>query len=224
MHSGGLKKVSQSIYARPPAVLEPCCVRPTQTQLEVLQGQIRDNSIKSALSLFVQLSRANSIIVCSDLTEMLSLADRIEGTRALSSLSFSDKYIFTCAPVSINDEVIQDFIAWVISYSRQIPVELREGDYQAFLSAKSTSEDSLLNAAENEVKSLTLYHWLARKKRLYFPSLEKCEDLRDRMNTFIENSLKRKGLHRKCPHCSKKMPLHHMHKLCDACFRKNLSN
>lgn len=214
-----LSLVNHSIEVKPTPLLEPCCVRPTQTQLEVLKEQIGGNSIKSAISLFSQLSKVNSIIVCSDLDEMLGLADKIETNEALSAMSFADKYLFTCAPVSASDVVIDGFIDWLVSYSKRIPVRLRDEEYQPYLNGGSTSEDSVLNYAENIVKALTLYHWLARKKLEYFPSLEKCEELRDKINTFIENSLKRKGLHRKCPECARKMPLHHSHKLCNDCYR-----
>lgn len=214
-----LNLVKYHLHAKQESLLESCFVRPTQTQLEVLREQIGGNSIKSAISLFSQLSKANSTIVCSDLDEMLGLAEKIEMIAVLSELSFSDKYLFTCAPVSATDAISDGFIAWLISYSKKIPIELQESNYRAYTGDGSTSEDSVLNFAENSVKMLTVYHWLARKKQDYFPSLELCEELRDKINTFIENSLKRRGLHKKCPECARKMPLHHMHKLCNECHR-----
>ncbi len=215
----GLNVVRNNISAQQVPTLESCFVRPTQTQLEVLRDQIGGNNIKSAISLFTQLSQSNSTIVCSDLDEMLGIAEKLEMIGPLSEMSFSDKYLFTCAPVSATDAIMDVFVEWLVSYSKKIPIILEQERYKAFISDGSTSEDSILNFAENSVKTLTLYHWLARKKREYFPSLELCEELRDQINTFIENSLKRRGLHRKCPECSRKMPLHHIHKLCNECHR-----
>ncbi|MEO5968749.1 MAG: helicase-related protein [Bdellovibrionia bacterium] len=216
---GNVSMINQSIHAVHEATLESCCVRPTETQLEVLRDQIGGGSIKSAISLFSQLSKTNSIIVCSDLSEMVGLAERIEATTALANMSFPDKYLFICAPVSATDFVIESYIEWLISYSKNVPVELDEEKYSAYTNNGSTSEDNILNFAENSVKTLTLYHWLSRKRVSHFPSLEKCEEIRDKINTFIENSLKKRGLHRKCPQCARKLPLHHMHKVCDECFR-----
>lgn len=221
---GSLKSVTQHLHTPQEATLESCCVRPTETQLEVLRDQMGGNSIQSAISLFSQLSNVKSTIVCSDLTEMLGLAARIETIAPLAALSFQDKYLFTCAPVSATDIVIAEYIDWLVSYSSKIPVELQEQHYQSYTKNGSTSEDAILNNAENCVKILTLYHWLARKKKEYFPSLERCEELREKINTFIENSLKRKGLHRKCPVCQKKMAIHHVHKVCDDCFRAKRGN
>jgi ATP-dependent RNA helicase SUPV3L1/SUV3 len=217
--SASLNLIHSSLNAKQVSQLESCFVRPTQTQLEVLRAQIGGNNIKSAMSLFSQLSKPHSTIVCSDLEEMLGLADRIEITPPLAALSFSDKYLFTCAPVSATDMIVERFIDWLTSYSKQKPVLLSDDDYQNYTRNGSTSEDTVLNYAENSVKILTLYHWLARKKKEYFPSIEKCEELREKINTFIENSLKRRGLHRKCPECSKKMSLHQTHKVCNDCYR-----
>ncbi len=217
--SKSLNLVSHHIQTQQEAVLESCVVRPTLTQLEVLSEQIGGNNIKNSIVLFSQLSKPNSTIVSSDLSEMIGLADKIEMISPLATLSFSDKYLFVCAPVSATDMVIEGYVEWLTSYSKQTPVELSEDRFRAYTQNGSTSEDRTLNDAENCVKILTLYHWLARKRIDFFPSIELCEDLRDQINTFIENSLKRKGLHRKCPQCGRKMALHMMHKTCSECFK-----
>ena len=211
--------ISEHIHAAHSPILDSCCVRPTETQLEVLRGQIGGNNIKSAISLFTQLSKSNSTIVCSDLSEMLGLADRIENHSLLAAMSFSDKYLFACAPVSSTDLIGDQFAEWLVSYSKKTPIQLGEEDYRAYTHAGGTIEDTVLNRAENCVKILTLYHWLARKKFDYFPSLEKCEELREKINAFIETSLKKRGLHRKCSQCSRKIPLHQIHKICNDCYR-----
>jgi ATP-dependent RNA helicase SUPV3L1/SUV3 len=211
--------IGHHLHVQQNALLESCVVRPTETQLEVLREQLGNNSIKNALSVFAQLSKPNSILVCSDLAEMIELAGSIEMRGQLAELSFPDKYLFVCAPVSATDIVMEKYMEWLISYSKRIPIVLNEDQFSIYTNGGSTSEDSVLNHAENCVKVLTLYHWLARKKETYFPSLQECEQLRDKINTFIESSLKKKGLHRKCPECSRKMPVHHIHKVCDECFR-----
>lgn len=211
--------VNENIRVQPLPILDSCFVRPTQSQLEVLCDQLGGPNIKNAISLFSQLSQANSTIACSDLSEMIGLAERIEMIEPLSRLSFKDKYLFICAPVSVTDTIIQEYINWLVSYSKDMPVELNDGKYRNYISQGSTTEDSILNDAEICVKVLTLYHWLARKRPEHFPSLEKCEDLREQINTFIENSLKRRGLHRKCTQCKRKLSLHHSFKICNDCYR-----
>jgi ATP-dependent RNA helicase SUPV3L1/SUV3 len=223
-NADSLRTVGNSLQTPLMPVLESCFVRPTQTQLEVLRDQIGGNSIKSALSLFAQLSKTNSIIACSDLKEMLELSEKIENTALLSELSFGDKYLFICAPVSTTDAVIHGYMEWLKSYARNNPIGIEDHDYQAYKKDGSTSEDTVLNHAENSVKILTLYHWLARKKKNHFPDSEKCEELRDQINNFIENSLQRKGLHKKCVSCAKKLPLHHTHKICNDCYKSGKGN
>jgi hypothetical protein len=184
-----------------------------------LREQIGQDNVRQALSLFVQLSMPNSTLICSDLTEMLALAERIEVRALLKDLSFSDKYLFTCAPVSSVDAVIDIYMDWITAYCKGEVTVLKKESLNRFSHHLHTNNDSILNEAENCVKMLVLYHWLARKKPDYFPSLTICEELREQVNAFIENSLKKKGLHRKCSGCSKALPAHHIHKMCDRCFR-----
>jgi ATP-dependent RNA helicase SUPV3L1/SUV3 len=199
INKSSLTLISQHIQSQQSHCLESCVVRPTETQLSVIREQIGCDSIKSALSLFIKLSKPNSILICSDLTEMLELAEQIEMRTQLNSLSFSDKYIFISAPISSKEMLIKIYISWLISYSRGIPVTLQKGACSTFPRHSSTNDDSVLNDAENCVKMLVLYHWIARRKSEHFPSLTICEELREQVNTFIENSLKKKGLHRRCP-------------------------
>ena len=219
INKSDLTLVTQHIDSQQVHLLESCVVRPTETQLSLLREQIGCGSIKSTLSLFAQLSQPNSILICSDLTEMLKLAQQIEMRTQLKNLSFSDKYIFITAPISSTEMLIEIYLSWLTSYSKGIPVTFQKGAFSQFPRHSSTNDDSILNEAENCVKTLVLYHWLARKKSEHFPSLIICEELREQVNTFIENSLKKKGLHRKCPSCSMKLPVHHAHKICDKCFR-----
>lgn len=220
LNKSSLALLSQHIGLQQTHFLESCVVRPTETQLSVIREQTGCDSIKSTLSLFVKLSKPNSILICSDLSEMLVLAEQIEMRAQLKSLSFSDKYVFISAPIS-SKELIKIYISWLISYSRGIPVALEKGAFSKFPRHSSTDDDAVLNDAENCVKMLVLYHWLARRKSEHFPSLTICEELREQVNTFIESSLKKKGLHRKCPSCSRKLPVHHAHKICEKCFRLN---
>lgn len=219
LNKSDLSLISLHIHSQQVHFLESCVVRPTETQLSLIREQIGCDSIKSTLSLFVQLSQPNSILICSDLTEMLKLAQQIEMKAQLKSLSFSDKYVFITAPISSTEMLIEIYISWLTSYSKGIPVTFQKGAFSQFPRHSSTNDDSILNEAENCVKMLVLYHWLARKKSEFFPSLIICEELREQVSTFIENSLKKKGLHRKCPSCSMKLPVHHVHKICDNCFR-----
>jgi ATP-dependent RNA helicase SUPV3L1/SUV3 len=217
-NKSSLTLISEHLQSQQSHFLEPCVVRPTETQLLVLREQIGHDSIKNTLSLFVQLSTPNSILICSDLTEMLELAKKIEMRDQLNKLSFSDKYVFISAPVPSTETLLQIYISWLISYSKGIPVTFKKNAFSEFSRHSGTNDDSVLNEAENCVKILMLYHWLARRKSKLFPSLTICEELREQVNTFIENSLKKKGLHRKCPSCSRKLPVHHVHKICDNCF------
>ncbi len=195
-----------------------CFVRPTLSQLEALSDRIGNQSVRDAFALFGKLNPARSHLVCADLNEILNIATKIESNSALASLSFAEKYLFTCAPVSSENTVSSQFIRWLSSYAKQVPILLDEQEFAHYVQNASTLDDLELNGAENKVKILTLYYWLARKKPAHFPSVEVCNNLRTTINSFIENSLKRKGLFKRCTNCSKKLSLHYVYKICESCF------
>jgi ATP-dependent RNA helicase SUPV3L1/SUV3 len=199
---------------------QACFVRPTFLQLESLRKQLGNTDIKSALTLFENLGTSGTQIVCSSLKDMIEIATKIEGSPNLCLMSFTDKHTFTCAPVSTKD-TMDAFCQWLIGYSKNISMDLNEAKYKGLLDGGSANEDGVLNHAENCVKSLTVYHWLSRKKTKSFPDIERCEDFREQINVFIENSLKKKGLHKKCGDCGAKLQMAHKHKLCNNCFGKN---
>ncbi len=88
INKSSLTLISRHIESQQFHFLESCVVRPTEIQLSVLREQIGSDSIKSTLSLFAQLSKPNSILVCSDLTEMLKLAEQIEMRTQLKAFHF----------------------------------------------------------------------------------------------------------------------------------------
>lgn len=199
---------------------QPCFVRPTLLQLEALKEKLGTDCIKSTLTLFENLGTHGKQIICSGLKDMLSIAEKIEGSTHLSSMSFTDKHTFVCAPVS-TDSTMDAFTEWLGGYTRNLTTNLNESKFSAFLSGGHSTEDRHLNDAENWVKTLTVYHWLSRKKNRSFPDFDRCEAFRDQINGYIENSLKKKGLHKRCEKCQAKLHMSHKHKTCDRCFRSN---
>jgi ATP-dependent RNA helicase SUPV3L1/SUV3 len=199
--------------------VRPCFVRPTLLQLEALRNQLGSTDIKASISLFESLGNHGEQIICSSLKDMLEIAEKIEGSQNLAALSFTDKHIFTCAPVSTGS-TMDAFTDWLKGYTHKFPMNIQESKYGAFLNGGSANEDGVLNHAENCVKALTVYHWLSRKKSKSFPDLERCEDFREKINTYIENSLKKKGLHKRCESCGAKLQMSHKYKMCEKCYGK----
>jgi ATP-dependent RNA helicase SUPV3L1/SUV3 len=76
-----------------------------------------------------------------------------------------------------------------------------------------------LRRAEDFLKTLTVYAWLAYRFPQVFPRIEDCQARREIVNSFIERSL-RAGAIRRCASCGTKLPLGHAHKTCEKCFAK----
>jgi ATP-dependent RNA helicase SUPV3L1/SUV3 len=197
----------------------PCFVRPTLLQLKVLSEKLGTENIHTAIELFANLGNRGEQLVCSTLKEMLAIAAKIEYSQTLAAMSFRDKHLFTCAPVSVG-ETMDHYLNWLKSYCKKSYIDLHESHYLNYINGGSAKDDDSLNRAENCVKILTVYHWLARKKSVEFPDLEKCEDYRDKINTYIEQSLKSKTPPRKC-RCGAKLAMSYKHKQCQACYENS---
>jgi ATP-dependent RNA helicase SUPV3L1/SUV3 len=131
------------------------------------------------------------------------------------------------APVDLKSETV---LGWFLE--RMLPcftLSFREpGRYDPLDDLFDTAEDYThsaasgqmeLRRAEDYLKTLTVYAWLAYRYPKVFPRIEDCQSRRETVNAFVERSL-RSGAIRRCSSCGTKLPAGHAHKTCEKCFAK----
>lgn len=101
------------------------------------------------------------------------------------TMSLKDKYIFVCAPISLNVAFEKDYYLLCLnsvenSTIRHLPVA------PAWLDGKSSK---YLEAAELLSHNLSLYSWLGFKFPQIFVDYQNVSELRQRVSRYIENAL-----------------------------------
>ena len=132
-------------------------------------------------------------------------------------LDLRSRYHLACAPVSIGspyiDSVFQRYLAHLEKEEAVPFIPPRELPEHAY------TNEELLNA-EDRVKEVSLYLWLSFKFREQFPDIDKAREARERLNRFIENSLKKGDFVKRCRRCGKELDFSYRFSICESCYLK----
>jgi len=133
------------------------------------------------------------------------------------NLDLKTKYFLTCSPAQISSPYIEKvFHLYLSKLEKGLVVEYNPPkDLPKY--AKTNQE---LLRAEDRVREITLYLWLSFKFPDSFPSVDLALLTRRRLNSFIEESLKRGNFVRRCNRCNKILDFKNNFSICDKCFSK----
>jgi ATP-dependent RNA helicase SUPV3L1/SUV3 len=152
---------------------------------------------------------------CTDLKEMIEIAEMVEQTDELNHLSATEIFGFACAPVNLGlIEHVQYFL-WILKhYVDSAPILNEQIDYN--------SDD--IDYLETSIKCVELYQWLARHfSGKNFNFIE--EKLLENKAKAVEklNSLLSEKTTKTCSSCGCKLSMSSRFAICDDCFqsRKN---
>jgi ATP-dependent RNA helicase SUPV3L1/SUV3 len=79
-----------------------------------------------------------------------------------------------------------------------------------------------LRDAEDYLKTLTIYAWLAYRYPEVFTRVDDCEQVREAVNAFVERSL-RSNVKKKCASCGADLPGSFAFKICESCHAEKRS-
>jgi ATP-dependent RNA helicase SUPV3L1/SUV3 len=132
-------------------------------------------------------------------------------------LDLRSRYHLACAPVSIGSP-------WIESVFHRYLSHLERGEAVPYIPPRelpdhAVTNEELLNA-EDRVKEVSLYLWLSFKFRDRFPDTEKARQARERLNRFIENSLKRGDFVKRCRRCGRELDFSYRFSICESCYLK----
>jgi ATP-dependent RNA helicase SUPV3L1/SUV3 len=128
-------------------------------------------------------SQNNSLFITSPLYTQTLQAELVD--EYAPNMSLKDKYIFVCAPISLNVAFEKDYYLLCLksvaeSHVRHLPVA------PSWLDSLSPKH---LEAAELLSHNLSLYAWLSFKFPSVFVDAEGIKDLRQRVSRYIESTL-----------------------------------
>lgn len=203
----------------PPALKESALVAPSLEHVRALAEALGSNRLTDALELFHRRMEFDTSMLSSGIPEgMMKLAYMVDRYKA--EISLRDRFTLACAPLDTRqEETLESYRRWVGNFAGDSPTPAPQLSDLYLRKGATAKSDQELHRAEIHVKMYTAYAWLAYRYPALFPDLERCNEYRGALNTFIEQSLRKKGVRRKCRECGGNLPSLARHSICDRCHR-----
>ncbi len=150
---------------------------------------------------------------CVDLKEMIEVAEMVENANyEVESLSTSEIFGFTCAPVNMSMMEHVQYFVWILNrYAKELPIPNEEIQHD--------SDD--IDYLETTIKCVELYQWLSRHfKNKYFEFNE--TQLLANKSLAIEqlNNLLAERIVARCSSCGGTLEPKSKFFICEECFKK----
>lgn len=183
-----LRHVDAMFHAPLHTIKPPFSVKATPRQIEALAAHLKTDSLHKILEYFSRHMRFTGPFVAANISSMIDLAQMIDGKKGLD---LATKYMLAQAPVSTKSPLIKRAYFFYVN-------AVVDGTIVAYrpsikLHKKVRSEKELLEA-EDEVKKISLYLWIAYKLPELFPDSEGAEQSRGVVNHYCQNALKERKL------------------------------
>ena len=222
-----LDYIREAMAVTPEMLKPPFYVAPGRNHVQIISTVLDTDSLERILTFFDRaIEFSDDRFARSNIDDLSYLSTFVD--ERLPFLPVTERLTIASAPVGIRNETV---VHWFLN--RMLPsFRDPEGEYdddvdeldEFFAAADRFEHESArhqleLRDAEDYLKALTVYAWLAYRYPQIFTRIEDCEDRRERVNAFVERSLR--GLaERRCQSCNAKLPAHLTFNICDACHAK----
>ncbi len=149
---------------------------------------------------------------CVDLSEMIEIAQMVEGADKLNALSPAEVFGFSCAPVNLGLLEHVQYFVWILNrFVKGGPVENEPIAY----------ESDEIDYLETSIKCVELYQWLSRHFNNKYFDYDQNELMENKTKAIEKlNSLLSEKIVPTCNSCGVKLPENTQFAICEACFRK----
>ena len=181
-----LKHINEIFHTPIKTIKPPFKVKASLEQIEELSTYLQTKSLTKILNFFSKNMKFSGPFIASNIGEMISLSTILDKKIALS---LAQKYMLAQAPINTRSPLIKD------AYFRYINAVLNEKSYEYKSSVrvhKQAKTQMDLLKAEDEVKKISLYLWLAYKLPDIFTDINYANKMRVKVNKYCEDSLKLK--------------------------------
>jgi ATP-dependent RNA helicase SUPV3L1/SUV3 len=179
-----LEHIDKTFHAPLHTIKPPFQVKATTSQILDLSTHLKTTNLYQILSYFALNMNFEGPFVAANIGYMLDLAQILDEKK---ELSLEEKYMLAGAPVSIRSPLIKSAFFFYINAIMQKKVV----HYKCAINISKTAKTQLeLLKAEDEVKKISLYLWMAYKLPELFPDSKAAEAMRIKVNQYCETSLK----------------------------------
>ncbi|MEA2027745.1 MAG: SUV3 C-terminal domain-containing protein [Campylobacterota bacterium] len=213
LSSSTLSHIGKMFKKPLPSIKPPFAVMASLEHV-LLIGEILDNqNLLEILEFFADNMEFEGPFVAANIDSMLEIAQIVDDYE----LELVSRYHLACAPASISSPYIENKFHYYIK-------KLEKGEAVEYIPPRKLPNFAMTNEmmldAEDRVREISLYLWLSFKFPEQFEDTEQAIMARAKLNNFIEESLKRGELTKRCTKCSKPLDFSYKFSICDSCFHK----
>ena len=208
-----LKTVNEQFHQELPSISLPLKVMANLEHIMLVGKILETKNLEEILNFFIKHMTFDGPFRVANLESLIEVARYTDNY----DLELSTKYHMACAPLSTQSPyLVEIFSSYVATMEYQKPIPYIEskiyGEY-------AESMETLLHI-EDLVKEVSLYLWLNYRFPEIFFEPEKARDARQKLNKYIEKTLKNAVFVPRCRICTKPLALDSKHAICNTCFRK----
>lgn len=204
----------------------PFYVAPGHNHIRIISEVLETKSLERVLTFFERaIEFSDERFQCSNIDDLSFLSSFVD--ERLPFLSLEERLTIATAPVGVRNETV---VGWYIDRMLSCFQDPAQQNYwvdnldDLFQEAErftrpAARHHSELRDAEDYLKTLTVYAWLAFRYPEVFRRIEECEAARETVNAFVERSL-RDTPTKTCSACGDKLAPGSRYKLCEKCFEK----
>ena len=222
--------IREALSGTPPMLEPPYYVAPGRNHVRIISDVLATTSLERILAFFDRaIEFSDERFARSNIDELSYLSTFVD--ERLPFLDVSERLTIASAPVAIRNETVVDWFLNRMLYCFKDPREEEEADPDhlddLFTAARHFEHDAAktlneLRDAEDYLKTLTIYAWLAFRYPEVFIRLDECEVRREAVSAFVERSL-RSTQEKNCAACGVKLPADFAYKVCEDCHAKQKS-
>ena len=208
-----LETISSKFYQPLPTLELPVSVMASLEHVMLIGEILETEELSVILNFFSDNMEFEGPFVAANIDSMLEISAIVDEY----NLDLKTRFHLACAPASISSPYIESVFH---RYIKQIEAGLSVKYIPPRDLPKFAQTNEMMLNAEDRVREISLYLWLSFKFGELFPEVEKALTARVRLNSFIENSLKKGNFVKKCNRCGTSLDFTYRFSVCDACFSK----
>jgi len=179
-----LEHIQEEFHAPLRTIKPPFQVKATTSQILSLSEHLKTDDLTTILRYYAKHMKFTGPFIAANISYMLELSAFVQKKEGLT---LEEKYMLSQAPVSTKSPLIKSAFNFYINAIIKKEVVHYKSSVNTSGIAKTEME---LLRAEDEVKKISLYLWLAYKLPDLFPDAKEAELARVRVNRYCEASLK----------------------------------
>jgi ATP-dependent RNA helicase SUPV3L1/SUV3 len=179
-----LEHIQSEFHSPLHTIKPPFRVKATTSQILDIAKYLKTKDLGEILRYFANHMNFTGPFIAANISSMLELSPEIDKKK---SLSLEIKYMLAGAPVNSRSPLIKSAFSFYINAIVKNEVVPYRQSVKTEKIAKTQLE---LLKAEDEIKKISLYLWLAYKLPELFPDSQKAELARIRVNQYCVSSLK----------------------------------